>query len=421
VTVRVPRTVRIGLACLALGVPLSAHAQDAASIVARARAKVEEGAYADALRILDGLATKILPPQLAIESALLQATASLVTSGPEAAARACRRAVLASGFDPEVAREQSPKLREACRTAAREVRSTRLREEHVTVGALVAPAPSVAYQPVRVSAELAGPPAWLRLAARVTTEGLGATEGAIDIPLLPSQDGLARGTLDADWIRPGCTLTVALVAQDRYGDLGAPLGTVSFSVPRAEAGIALGKIPEGATVRLDDAAATADASGFVSATPGEHRVGLRLANGAFAETEITIARGEVAQVALAPELAGASYVWPAITTGAAISLLGAGTAFLLTSNARRIELEERAATREPGTNLPAYDYAELVGIDEERVTFERLGVGLLVGGGVASIAATTLWIVGTGGDAAPESAAAQLDLGPGWIGVRGTF
>ena len=415
------RIVLLGVASLALAVPTSASAQDAASVVARARAKVEEGAYADALRLLDGLGAKSLPPQLAVEAALLQATSSLVTSGPEAAARACRRAVLASGFDPEVAREQSPKLREACRAAAREVRSTRLREEHVAVGALVAPAPTVAYQPVRVSAELAGPPAWLRLAARVTTEGPGATEGAIDIPLLPSQDGLARGTLDADWIRPGCKLTVALVAQDRHGDLGAPLGTVSFSVPRAEAGIALGRIPEGASVLLDDAATGADASGFVAAAPGEHRVGLRLANGAFAETEITIARGEVAQVALAPELVGESYLWPAITSGAAVSLLGAGTVFLLTSNARRLELEERAATREPGTNLPAYDYAELAGIDEERVTFQRLGIGLLVGGGVASIAASTLWIVSTSDENAPVPVAAQLELGPGWIGLRGTF
>jgi hypothetical protein len=422
------RCARLSAFSLTLLLARPSFAQDAASVVAKARSSVDEGAYPEALRALASLGSAKLPPQLAVEASLLESTALLVTQGAAAAANSCKRAVLASGFDPEVARDQSPKLRAACREAAREVRAARLSDERLEVGQLSAPAPEVAYQPVRVSARLPSPPAWLRLVVRVEPKAKQGKDDAMverfDVPLLPSDDGLARGTLDAAWIRPSTTLSLSLVAQDRHGDLGKPLGTTEVLVPASEAVLALGEVPSGATVTVDGERASVDGGGRVSVSPGEHVVGMRLSNGAYAEADVALERGGIARLTLAPQAASPSVVLPSIATGTAIALLGAGGVFLLTADARRAELEERAATREPGTDLPAYDYAELEGIDDERRTFQNVGLGLLIGGGAVGVAATVLWLWP---DSAPEAeastSAARIApvVGPGYLGFSGTF
>src|SRR5262245_14805917 len=106
---------------LALAVALSsssASAGDPAAVVVRAREQIERGAYADAMRTLSVLRQSELPRPVAIEAALLEVTAALVIQGPEAAEAACASAVIASAYDPEVARDHSPKVRAACLAAA---------------------------------------------------------------------------------------------------------------------------------------------------------------------------------------------------------------------------------------------------------------------------------------------------------------
>ena len=108
---------------------------------------------------------------------------------------------------------------------------------------------------------------------------------------------------------------------------------------------------------------------------------MTLSNGASAETTVELRRGVVARVALAPQLGGSSRVWPWVTTGTSLALLATGAVLVINSEARRSELEDAAAQREPGTALPANDYAELESIDSERTTFQYVGIGLLAGGG----------------------------------------
>lgn len=403
--------------CLAVaGSATPALGQDLASVVAKARDQVEGGNYQDALRILATIKNKTLPPQVAVEAALLETTALVVVQGPDAATTACTRAVTASGFDPEVARDQSPKIRDACRAAAKQVRAGRLAAEGVELSKFEVKDPEVAYQPLRVSAEASKRPAWLKVVARVKSSEL---EGTFDVPLIPSQEGPLLGTLDASWIRPGSKLTVSLVAQDKFGDLGQPSGDASIAVPKAEAAIALGTVPTGSKVTLDGDPAKPDAAGRISTTAGKHEVAMTLEDGSYAEAEVELRRGVVTRVALAPQAPSPSRVLPWIATGTSVALVVAGGVLLINAESRRSELEEAAARREPGTDLPASDYADLVEIDDERLIFQNVGIGLMAGGGGLAIVATILWLVPTGGGSASASIAPQI--GPGYFGVRGTF
>lgn len=423
---RSTRLVRLALAALlavAASHPSTSRAQDVAGVVAKARDQIDNGNYADALRILASLKNKTLPPQLAVEAGLLETTALLVAQGADAAVPACGRAVVAAGYDPEIARDQSPKVREACRAAAKKVRSERLGSDGAKVSGLEAPPPEVAFQPVRLSTTVDKKPAWLKLVARVESSAL---EGAFDVPLVPSDEGPLRGTLDAAWIRPKSKLKIALVPQDRFGDLGEPLDTKTIDVPAAEALIALGSVPEGARVTLDGEPVTPEADGHVPAAPGSHEVAMTLSSGAYAEANVELRRGGITRVALAPQQPSPSFVLPAIATGTAVALLGAGGVLMLTAESRRSELEEKAAEREPGTSLPANDYAQLQAIDDERSTFQTVGIGLLAGGGAVAVLATVLWIVpatsgGSAEEAPPKPVAVVPVLGPGYVGLSGRF
>ena len=363
---------------LLVTLPQRSDAQDLAGIVARAREQVENGKYDEAVRVLALLRGKTLPPQLATEAALLETSALLVTQGAPQAAKACERAVVASGFDPEVAKTQSPKIREVCTTAAEEVRGNRLRDDKVIVGELEAKSPDVAFQPVRVSATVSSPPEYLKLIARIDGSEL---EGSFDVPLIPSKEGPHFGTLDASWLRPGSKLTVTLVPQDRHGDLGKGVSKKVLDVPKAEAAIALGKIPAGATVEVDGDTKKPDAGGRVFAEPGKREVSLTLADGSSAETTVERKRGVVTRVALAPTQQEPSRAPAWIATGSAFALAVAGGVLLINAEARRSELEDAAAEREPGTDLPANEFSELQAIDDERALFQNIGIGILAGSG----------------------------------------
>jgi len=237
------------------------------------------------------------------------------------------------------------------------------------------------------------------------------------------------GTLDASWIRPKAKLTIKLVAQDRFGDLGAELDVRKLDVPAAEAAIALGTVPKGAIIKLDGNTVTADDKGRVPATAGKHVISLTLESGASAEADVELARGAVAQVGLVPQEPSPSRALPWVATGTAFALVVAGGVLLINAEARRSELEDKAAEREPGTGLPANDYATLQNIDDERTLFQNVGIGLLAGGGGVAIAATILWLVPIGGGSSRSSSlwshrsSARLTpvISPEFIGLRGAF
>lgn len=408
--------VSLALSTATLALALPARAQDAASIVAKAREQVDNGSYADALRTLGALRSKTVPPQLAVEAGLLETTASLVAQGQDAAVTACGKAIVAAGYDPEIARDLSPKVRDACRAAGKKVRGERVAAAKATLGKLEIAEPEVAYQPVRLSTTVDKRPAWLRMVARVESSGI---EGTFDVPLIPSDDGPLLGTLDPSWIRPSASLTIKLVAQDKFGDLGDAVETRAVKVPSAEALIALGSVPDGAKVTLDGKAVTPDDKGRVPAPAGKHEIAMTLSSGAYAEADIELARGVVARLALAPQQPSPSRVLPWVATGTAFALGVAGGVLLINSEARRSELEDAASEREPGTDLPANDYATLQDIDDERKLFQYIGIGLLSGAGAVAITATVLWLVPTGGG----SSTAQIEpiVGPGTFGLRGRF
>ncbi|MFO0553581.1 MAG: hypothetical protein U0271_34685 [Polyangiaceae bacterium] len=410
------RLLAIAFAALTMLAAPAARAEDLSSTVARARDQAGQGNYPEALKILSSLKGKTLPPALAIDAALIETTSLIVTSTSDAAAQACGRAIVAAGYDPDVARELSPKVRDVCKLAAKKVRGDRLAAEKSDMGKLSVTPPEVAYAPVRVSTTVEKRPAWLRVVARVTVSTL---EGSFDVPLIPSDEGPLLGTLDPSWIRPGSKLSIKLVAQDRFGDLGDPRDSVDVDVPAAEAAIALGEIPRGAEVKLDGAVVTPDARGTISATAGKHEVRLVLADGAAAETDVELTRGLVTRVALTPAQEAPSRAGAWVATAAAIALGIGGGILFVNAELNRQELEDAAAEREPGTDLPAHSYAELRDIDDQRLLFQNIGIGLAAGAGAATVVAIVLWVIPGSGPKKPEAAALRVIpvVGPSVGGV----
>lgn len=404
-------------ALLAASLAAPAAAQDLSSIVARAREQVENGAYADAIRTLGTLPPTGVPQALAVEAALLETTAALVTKGADAGQAACGKAIIVSGYDPEVAREQSPKVRNACRAAAVVERPRRLEREKVVVSDLSIEEPEVAWQPVRVGAKASVVPAWLRVVARVTSSSL---EGSFDLALAPSVEGPLKGTLDPSWTRPRAKIKIELVPQDKFGDLGPPVATKTFEVSADEAAVAFGDVPSSAALSIDGTAVKPGPSGRVPVTPGAHTVDLVLDDGASASASIDVKRGAVQRVALNPQRAGSSHTGAWIATGGAVVLGAVGGVMLLVAKSRSDQVEELAARREPGTSLPATSYADIKTIDDERKTFSTLGGAFLIGGGVVAAGAAVLWLW-PDGQAKKKTTGVRVVPAPGGIVAVGRF
>jgi hypothetical protein len=413
----------------------TARGDDLANLVARARDQVESGGYEAALKTLSYLPSSNVPPALAVEAALLETTAALVARGPSAGEAACSKAIIAAGYDPEVARDQSPKVRSACRAAAATVRGERIQRDRISFAELVIEAPEVAYRPVRIEVVVSVQPIWLRAVARITSTAL---DGSFDLALAPSVEGPLRGTLDASWIRPGAKIHIDLVAQDKYGDLGGTLKKASFDVPRSEAAIALGTIPTGATVTVDGTATKLDAQGRAPVAPGTHTIALELTDGATASTSIEVKRGNVARVALSPQKAASSRTFAWIATGTTVALGAVGTVLFLTANGRKGQIEDAAAKREPSTSLPATEYSDIASLDKDRKTFVTAGTAVFIAGGVTGALAVALWLwpdsrpntkKRTGRpEVAPRARSAQNApraivpvFGIGGVGVAGSF
>ena len=403
----------IAVAVIALSAVASPARADDAGAVARAREQVESGAYADALRTLSGLKQN-LAPGLAVEAALLETNAALVVRGEDAGQAACAKAVIAAGYDPEVARDQPPKVRVICRAAAVKERKARLDREKIVISGLEIEPIDVAFQPVRLSAKGSRAPAWLRVVARVTSP---AIEGSFDLVLAPSIEGPLRGTLDPSWIRPTSHLTIELVAQDRFGDLGSIGKSASAVVPTAEAMVALGPLPSGAELSIDGTKAVATPAGDVVVTPGKHKIKLDLESGASASTTIEIERGSVARVALAPQRAGGVGVQWFLGAGA-LAVAGVGSVFLVNAASRKSEIESLSQQREPGTSLPATEYSVLAQKDQERKTFGTVGLILGISAGALAITAVTiaLWPSREGKKKPIATFTPQLGLGSAGLG-----
>jgi hypothetical protein len=173
--------------------------------------------------------------------------------------------------------------------------------------------------------------------------------------------------------------------------------------------IALGDLPIGATVMIDDAKTTPSAGGRIAVAPGVHFVELDLQSGASAVAKVDIHRGDVERVALSPQRATSATRLVAIVGGGlTLTLAAAGAIFLLNADAKRRDIEDLAAKREPGTDLPATSYADIASEDSDRKTFQGLGAGLLIGAGATGIASVVLWLWPDGSHARRPSTSGAL-------------
>jgi len=200
-------------------------------------------------------------------------------------------------------------------------------------------------------------------------------------------------------------------------------------VPAAEARVALGEVPSGASVSVDGTEVKPDSAGTVAVEPGTHTIKMELSDGAAASTKVDVQRGNVAQVALSPQRSGGSTLaW--IATGTSVALGAAGGVMLFSAASRASEIEELSQKREEGTGLPATEYSEIASKNEDRQTFATVGTVLLIGAGVTAAAALTLWLWPDGSSSKASDAKASASgqgpriaarIGPTSIGFAGTF
>ena len=106
---------------------------------------------------------------------------------------------------------------------------------------------------------------------------------------------------------------------------------------------------------------------------------------------------------------------------------------MLVADGRRSDIEEAAAAREPGTDLPATNYSTIQALEDDRQTFSTAGTVLLIAGGATGVLAATLWLWPSSGvdDAVPPAKAAggrpvdgpsvAATIRPGWVGASGVF
>ena len=116
-----------------------------------------------------------------------------------------------------------------------------------------------------------------------------------------------------------------------------------------------------------------------------------------------------------------------MATGSAVVLGAVGGVLFGTAVARKSEIEELAAQREPGTGLPATSYADIKSRDDQRRLFSNVGTGFLIGGGVVGAVAVTLWLLPSGRSKGPAKKGANVfttiepQIGLGTVGLSGRF
>jgi len=103
-----------------------------------------------------------------------------------------------------------------------------------------------------------------------------------------------------------------------------------------------------------------------------------------------------------------------------------GAVLLGTAASRKTEIEDLAAQRELGTNLPATTYADIKARDDERRLFTNVGTGLAIGGGVVGAVALTLWLWPSGRSKSPVKKDARAftiepQIGLGTVSFSGRF
>ncbi len=232
-----------------------------------------------------------------------------------------------------------------------------------------------------------------------------------------------------------------LVAEDLGDKAAGPFGeaqaegrkaleALSPRIPSLQ--IALeGTDASGASVSLDGQALSGDAlADPIQVNPGEHRLVLEVAGHEPAETTVTLEEGATSHpVTLAPGPAvaenhdtapasdeGPSIVPPLIVAGVGVAALGVGvvTGILTLSDAS--ELKDRC----PQNPCPE-DNESLANSVNTLGTVST--IGFVVGG--AAIGAGVLWLLlqpsGEPEEAATTSPEVELWVGPGSLGVRGTF
>ena len=212
--------------------------EPAGNLVARARAAFEQLEFEQTVRLLQPLHTRAgVPPLLAVQAALLETNALVAQQLTPAAIEACQRAVRFANFDPDVARDQSPRVQAVCHTAADQARREFVSSRHIriaTVNVITGPVAwnSVALQ-IRIEGDLTG------LTALAEVSVAGAPPAAVNLP--GTGQTLRVAALDANLAVPRARIEVTPIVRDAFGVLAraesATIATVSANESAVRFGI----------------------------------------------------------------------------------------------------------------------------------------------------------------------------------------
>lgn len=368
--------------------------------LADARRALEDVEYERVVALLMPLRTaRDLPAALGTEAALLETTALVALQRTEQATEACRRAVALAGYDPTIARNQSPRVQAVCTTAAEQARRELIATRRIGIGEAVIRPGEVAWTPTRVEVRFDGDLSGLVTQAEVAI----GDQPAVTVGLPASGQPTRVVTLDANDAAPGARVSVTPLVRDAHGVLvRAPNATVA-TISRDEAAVRFGTGSDEGPLRVDGVpvARRATVGSLVPLEPGPHTIVVASPSGE-ARAQIRLRRGEVALLTMRSSRGvSALDVLRWTTTGLAVVAAGTGGVFQVFAAANANQLEIAANTRDPATGLPSIRYSDVAYLDENRQQFQSIALGLFIGAGVSAALATVLWVVPGGSRAAP--------------------
>jgi hypothetical protein len=382
---------------------------------------VEQLEFEDALGLLLPMhdATGV-PTALTVEAALLESSAYIALQQQAAAVAACRRGIVAANYDPEIAREQAPRVQAACRIAAAEARTALVEERRIAIGDVQVTSARVAWNPIRITAQIRGNVTNLVTEAEVRIND----NSAFTVVLRDAGGGIRSGSIDANLGVPGGRIQVVPLVRDEFGILVRSETPTTYIVPEDEAAVRFNAGSDEGPLEVDGRSTRARVRvGDVVPLPlGSHVLEVRTPRGR-SHAAINLRRGEIALLTLHSE-AGSNALdiarWS--STVGAVALLGAGGVFYFLAASAGNQLAGYAETaRDPQTGLPLIQWSDVAPIDETRATNQNIAIGLFAGGAALAVVAIVTWAIPHPNSRRESRRTNAFELRPGLSGLAITF
>lgn len=331
-----------------------------------------------------------IPETLRVEAALLETNALVAMQRQPDAIAACVRAVEHANYNPDVAREQSPRTQAACRTAAEQARHDLIGRRSLAIRNVGISTGPVAWNPVRVEVGFDGDLTGLTTQAEVVV----GTGQPFTVNLPNTGQPTRTAILEASLAAPNADVRVTPMIRDSFGVLVRSDSASTARIPTPEAAVQFALGSDEGPLRVDGTSTgrRAQVGDTLPLSVGPHSIEVQARSGVTARASVTLHRGEIATLTLhgtSGTTARDVVKWGSTIVGVAGLAAGAVFQFLAYSNA--LQLTQFANQRDDATGQPLIDWQAGAPIQRSLQVNQNLATGLFIGGGVLAGVAIVLW------------------------------